>query len=195
MWDPNKSGEHIILLKKPTYSQYIIDSGIDLSTIYDFEKEEKNKINIDKEMITATKAFELLIQATADIADKREEAEKLGFIEKSMTNNQAIGTLLAQYILMDDYEYNYGPQIMFSLVKNYCDNDILESFTEAYYIITKYRNITQIPLSQLESQQFVAAINIKEFAEQGAWLGWQVSWCPFREPYKTQWLNGFIKTI
>ena len=37
MWDTNKFGEHIILLKKPTYSQYIIDSGIDLSTIYDFE--------------------------------------------------------------------------------------------------------------------------------------------------------------
>ncbi len=177
-------------------SPIIIILGLFVGGILIFNKKnrnkKKNKINTDKEMITATKAFELLIQATADITDKREEAEKLGFIERSMTNNQAIGTLLAQYILMDEYEYNYGPQIMFSLVKKYCGNDILESFTEAYYIITKYRNITQIPLSQLESQQLDAVINIKESAEQGARLGWQATWCPFREPYKTQWLNGFL---
>ena len=155
------------------------------------KKKTEGKENINKELITATKAFQLIIQATADVIDKREEAEKLGFIEKSMTNNQAIGTLLAQYILMDEYEYNSGPQIVFSLLKDYCYDDILKSFTEAYYIITEYRNIKQIPLSQLESQQFNAAINIKEFVEQGARLGWQVSWCPFKEPYKTQWLSGF----
>jgi hypothetical protein len=178
------------------FSPIIIILGLFVSGILIFSKKnrnKKNKINTDKEMLTATKAFELLIQVTADITDKREEAEKLGFIKKSMTNNQAMGTLLAQYILMDDYEYNYGPQIMFSLLKTYCDNDILESFVNAYYVITKYRNISQIPLSQLESQQFNAVINIKEFAEQGMELGWQVSWCPFKEPYKTQWINGFIK--
>lgn len=34
-------------------------------------------------------------------------------------------------------------------------------------------------------------INIKESAEQGARFWWQATWCPFREPYKTRWLNGF----
>ena len=149
---------------------------------------------MNKETITATKAFTLLIQATADITDKREEAEKLGFIEKSMTDTQAIGTLLAQYILIGDYEYEISPQIMFSLIKNYCHEEILEWFKESYYIITKYNNIKQIPLSQFESQQFDVSMDIKGAAEQGSLLGWQISWCPFKEPYKTRWLNSF-KTL
>lgn len=129
---------------------YSKDTPLTDSETIIFEKLKKWRLKLSKKLSLKPfiVAYDVDLIAITKIKPSSVEAEKLGFIERSMTNNQAIGTLLAQYILMDEYEYNYGPQIMFSLVKKYCDNDILESFTEAYYIITKYRNITQIPLSQ-----------------------------------------------
>jgi hypothetical protein len=144
----------------------------------------------DREIITATKSFSLLIQASADIADTRQQAEKLGIIQKWMTHDQAIAYLLVLYVL-EDYDYKYSPQIVLSLLKNYCRPEIVESFIDFYYKQTEVMGIKAIPLSQLYNGTVDARMDIEGSASQGLSVGWKISWCPFKEPYKSQWFDGF----
>lgn len=142
-----------------------------------------------KPIITVSAAFQLLIQAAADGIDEREQGEKAGIIQGWMNQDEGIAIILA-LLVRNGYESHFSPQLMTSLLMNYCRDDLADAFVEFFCQLSEQSGVTVSP-SELRKQQFDALIDIRQSAITGKSLGWQQSWGTFKEPHASQWCDGF----
>lgn len=142
-----------------------------------------------KQTLTASSAFQLLIQAAADGIDKREQGEKTGIIQGWMNQDEGIAIILA-LLLRNGYEPEFSPQLMTSLLMNYCRDDLTDAFVDFFCQLSEQSGIVVSP-SELRKQQIDVLIDIRQFATTGKSLGWKQSWGTFKEPHVSQWRAGF----
>ena len=146
------------------------------------------------EYLTATTAFQILLQSTADVVDCRSDGEKVGIIKQWMSHDEAIAIVLA-WRVTGEYEQHVSPKLMMSLLMNYCRDDI----TNAYAVFVcqlLQKDGVEISPDQLKNKQYGVIydviIDVEEFLISGRarTLGFKSSWDPFREPLSTQWQRG-----
>lgn len=140
--------------------------------------------------ITATKAFQLLIQSTADVTDHRDDGEKIGIIKQWMSDDEAIAIVLALRVITE-YEINFSPKVTMSLLINYCRTDLIDAYADFVIQLFKKENVV-ITLDELKNKQHDVLIDVENFAIACRRLNFKPSWNPFREPFSTQWRNGFM---
>lgn len=141
-----------------------------------------------KDQMNVTSAFQALIQACADVHDARPNAEALGIVQGWMNQNEAIGAVLA-FTLVDKFEPVFSPQIMASVLINYCDRELAGAFIDFYEQLSSDADAAKS--NEMWAQQFDAVMNIAEFAFGGKSVGWKMHWAPFKQPYLNQWRNAF----
>lgn len=144
-----------------------------------------------KSTLSATLASQLLIQCTADVTERREEGEQVQIIQGWMNTDEAIAIVLCWNVL-GSYEPTFSPQVMTSMLQNYCREEIADAFVDFFYQIAKKQGVDVVEKDQLESHQFDVHLDIGGMAANGKTLGWKPSWGPFKEPYLTQWNAGFV---
>ena len=142
--------------------------------------------------LTATSAFQLLIQASSDAIDHREQGEMLGLIQPWMSQNEGIAAVLA-LLIRKGYESDISPKIMTSLLKKYCHHDLSEAFMQ-FFCQLAGQNGLEISADSLRNSVFDTHIDISQFAIAGKSLGWKASWGAFKEPYSSQWRNAFASS-
>ena len=143
-----------------------------------------------KPTLSATLASQLLIQCTADVTERREEGERAQIIQGWMNTDEAIAIVLCLSVL-GSYEPTFSPQVMTSLLQNYCRDAIADSFVDFIYQIAEKQGIVLVDKAQLESHQFDVHLDIAGMASNGKTLGWKALWGPFKEPYYGHWNAGF----
>lgn len=137
-------------------------------------------------VLTTVFAFQLLMQATADAIDAREKCKQNGIIQEWMNEGESIAMVLAVRLTTDGFEQNLSPKIMHSLLKNYCRDEIKDSFLDFYAGLLKLDT-----LENVVSEQFNALMDIRGCAIVGKDIGWKEHWNPFKEPFFAQWKSGF----
>lgn len=142
-----------------------------------------------KGTLTATAAFQLLIQASADAIDAREQGEEAGIIQSWMSRDEGIAIMLA-LMVKNNYEPQFSPQIMTSLLINYCRDGLADAFVEFFCQLSEQRGERVSP-TELRKRQFDVLIDIQQAAITGNSFGWKQYWGPFKEPYVSQWEAGF----
>lgn len=142
-----------------------------------------------KENLTATSAFQLLIQASADATDLRKQYEDSGFIQSWMSHDEGIAIILA-ILIKNGYEERFSPKIMTSLLMNYCRDDLVNAFIDFFCQLSEKSGV-DISSSDLKTQQIDARMDIHQAAINGKSLGWKQSWGPFKEPHLSEWITGF----
>lgn len=142
-----------------------------------------------KNTLTASSAFQLLIQAAADATDSRKQGEDAGIIQSWMNHDECIAIALAM-LVRNGYEECFSPQLMTSMLMNYCRAGLAEAFVEFFCQLSQQNGSEVLP-SDLRKKQFDALIDIRQAAITGKSLGWKQSWCPFKEPHASQWIAGF----
>ncbi len=138
--------------------------------------------------LTATKAFQILIQSTADVTDCRDDGEKIGIIKQWMNYDEAIAIILA-WRITTEYEKNVSPKRMMSLLMNYCRDSLIDAYADFACQLLQKENIATSP-DILKDKQHDVFIDIEKFAISGRRIGFKSSWNPFREPFSTQWQKG-----
>ncbi|WP_075323728.1 hypothetical protein [Acidithiobacillus albertensis] len=138
--------------------------------------------------LTATEAFQILIQSTADATDRRVDGEKIGIVKQWMNYDEAIAIVLALRVTTE-YELHFSPKLMMSLLMNFCRDSLADAYADFACQLLGRENIMMTP-SQLKDNPFVVLIDINDFAISGRNLGFKPAWNPFREPFSTQWRNG-----
>jgi hypothetical protein len=138
--------------------------------------------------LTATEAFQILIQSTADVTDRRVDGEKIGIVKQWMNCDEAIAIVLA-LLVTTEYELNFSPKLMMSLLMNYCRYSLADAYADFSCQLLRRENIIMTP-SEFKDNQFDVFIDINDFAISGRNLGFKSTWNPFREPFSTQWRNG-----
>lgn len=145
---------------------------------------------VNKQYLTATAAFQILLQSTADVTDCRSDGENVGIIQKWMSHDEAIAIVLAWRVI-SEYEQNVSPKLMMSLLTNYCREDITDAYANFISQLLQKNNV-KISQHELKSKQYDVFIDIAEFLSSGraSGLGFKRSWNPFREPFFTEWQIG-----
>lgn len=148
------------------------------------------KEEAQREMISTTMAFHFLLQATADLADERENALELGLIDETMTHLQSLACLYARYVFMG-YEKKHSPLIVASLIKNYCVENLFEYFS-TYYVALANSEGFDFNLTCFDSDSIDSFMDIKGSANRMQSLGYKKHWIPpFKTPYKEEWATSF----
>jgi len=143
-------------------------------------------------ILKPSEALQAAIEATATILDTREQGEAMQIIHPSMTDNEAISYMIAGLLASKDYEHKFSPQIMYSVLKNYCFNEITDNFLYYYPEIMKIKFNIAIDVETLINSQIDVLFDIKEVAIHGKNnLLYKKHWCPFKEPHKAYWLETF----
>lgn len=142
-----------------------------------------------KETLTASSAFQLLIQASADAIDTRKQGEDAGIIQPWMNQDEGIAIVLA-LMVRNGYEPQFSPQLMTSLLMNYCRDDVADAFVEFFCQLSEQSGVA-ISAADLRKRQFDALIDIRQSAITGKSLGWKQAWGPFKEPHASHWREGF----
>lgn len=143
-----------------------------------------------KSILSATSASQLLIQCTADVTERRGEFEQAQVIQGWMNTDEAIAILLSINMIGAN-ESEFSPQIMVSMLQNYCRDEIADAFMDFYCQIAEKQGILVVDKVRLESHQFDVSLDIAGMGANGKNLGWKPSWGPFKEPFLTQWNAGF----
>lgn len=108
-----------------------------------------------------------------------------------MNTDEAIAILLCINLIRTS-ESEFSPQIMVSMLQNYCRDEIADAFMDFYRQIANKQGIPVVDKEQLENHQFDVSLDIAGMAINGKKLGWKPSWGPFKEPYLTQWEAEFL---
>ncbi len=138
---------------------------------------------MDQQVLTATAAFQCLIQCSADVIERREDGERLGLIAEWMDEDEAVAVVLAR-LIFQKYDRRHSPAIMASIVELYCRGDVFDSF------LNFYRQLAPVAVVDISSIQGV--IDIGQLAERGRHLGWRQKWgLFFKSPYLEQWHAAF----
>lgn len=141
-----------------------------------------------KVLLNATSAFRVLIQACADVHDCRPQAEAAGIVHGWMNLREAVGVVVA-LTLVENYEPEFSPKIMASVLFKYCDAELLAAFVDFYEQLSGGGGAAA--RKEMRSQQFDVVMDIAEFAASGRAAGWKSHWSPFKEPYNGQWQKAF----
>jgi len=156
----------------------------------DKQNNDKRLYSVDDfNVLTASKAFQLLIQATADATDARQQREDEGVIQSWMSNDEAIAVGLA-YRVWEGFEEKTSPLVMTSLLVNYCSEDLVDAFVNFLQIVARKDGVSLEASALLDSCIYVL-IDIPAFALTGKALGNKETWGQFKEPYATQWRSAF----
>lgn len=143
---------------------------------------------VNDQYLTATIAFQILIQSTADVTDCRDEGEKVGLIKQWMSYDESIAIVLAWRIITE-YEQNISPKLMMSLLMNYCRDSLTDAYADFACQLLQKEN-TSISQDVLKNNQYSVLIDIEKFIISGRRVGYKSSRNPFREPFSTQWQIG-----
>lgn len=143
----------------------------------------------EKPILSTTQAFQILVQASADITDDRARYEEHGLVSRWMTYDEAIACVLT-LMVKDSYETHYSPQMMASLLTTYCPDDLADAFI-SFYCQVMAQSGTELTEATLRNGLIEPVIHIRDFAAHGRGLGWKASWGVFKEPYQSYWHAGF----
>ena len=137
-------------------------------------------------MINATESFMLALQATAEVKDNREEGERAGYIEHDMNDEEAIGVVLANMLLMNTEEMSesetlHSGQIMTSFLFDYYNENVLTSF------LTLYAYSKNLSTEELIDNNISTYFDFEDVISEGNKLGWKNHWNAFKAPYRNQW--------
>ena len=140
-----------------------------------------------EDCLSATKGFQVLIQATADATDEKELGVQAGFIPKESSTDEAIGILFATYIFRL-YEKKFSPTIAYRILEIFCREPILHAYKVTYcYLYTQlskeqvnFNKINIDPMMDIYSM----ACHVKD-------IGYKIHWNPFKEPFYSLWISGF----
>lgn len=146
---------------------------------------------VTTQYLTATKAFQLLIQSVADVTDFRDDGEKTGIIKQWMNYDEAIAIVLA-WRVTTEYEQNVSTKLMMSLLMNYCRDSLADAYADFTCQLLQKENIEAAP-DGLKDRRYDVLIDIEKFAISGKQLGFKSSWNPFREPFSPQWQKGLAE--
>lgn len=142
-------------------------------------------------MFSATEAFMMALQATAEVKDNRDEGERLGYISQEASDEEAIGQVLTNMLLMNtremaESEALLNGQMMTAFLFDYYDEEVLTIF------MTLYAHAKKINSNELVSDTFSTHFDFDDTIIQGNELGWKNHWNAFKEPYCYQWEDGII---
>ena len=148
---------------------------------------------MSQKILNATLAFNILINVTANVLDNRKAGEEMGVIDPSATDNEAISYLVATKMVTENYDSEFSPQIMFSLLKNYCIDEISENFLVFYKAILQIKFGQKISDQDITESMITPLIDISDFAEYGKKnLGYKKHYSySFKEPHKSEWVKKF----
>lgn len=145
---------------------------------------------MNQQVLTATAAFQCLVQCSADVIERREDGERLGLIAKWMDVDEAIAVVLAR-LIFQKYDRHFSPAMMASVLQLYCRDDIFHSFLNFY---EQFAADAAIDISQLKHslEAIQGLMDIGQLAQQGRKLGWRQSWgsC-FKSPFLEEWYAAF----
>jgi hypothetical protein len=81
-----------------------------------------------EKILKTSQAFTMLTQCAADVFDCREEGEKGGFVHPDFSDDEAISSLCALYMLNQNYDKKYSPVLMSRIMEIYCRPRIFQDF-------------------------------------------------------------------
>ena len=140
-----------------------------------------------EDCLTTTKGFQILLQATADAMDAREDGIKAGLISEHCETDEAIGVLYATYIF-NLYEKKLSPIVAYRILEVYCRKIISEAYKLSY--ISYLRN-TKNPDIDFSKNNIDTIMEVYPLACRGKEIGYKMHWNPFREPFHSLWNCGF----
>lgn len=142
------------------------------------------------DILSTTRAFQCLIEATAAALDSREEGEKLGIIAAWMDLDEAIA-VVAAYTIFQRYERSHSPAIMISVFRTYCRPEILSAFIDFYGQMAAAISLNIGAIVE-RSENIASMISISDVARRGRELGWKSGWgYSLSAPFAAEWQSAF----
>lgn len=143
-----------------------------------------------KDILTATSAFQLLIQAAADVIDHRQQGESVGIIQPWMSTEQGVASVLV-LMIRRGYDSKFSPKLMAVLLRKYCHDSLYDAYIDYFCQLSGQSGNPLLEKDLRDDSALDVLIDIKDFARRGKSLGWSPSWGLFKEPYASQWKRGF----
>ena len=157
----------------------------------DFKEILRPKKQSEKPFIIPSTIVFLLLQATVDIYDARDEWVKTGLIIPEMSDMEAIALQLALYVF-SGFEEKYSPKFTLSFLDNYCIDTIKENFM-FYYIAYANHFGVEYSASDFDNfHQFDVMMSIADLAKEKHRFNINITakHNPFREPFRTVWIEN-----
>ena len=145
---------------------------------------------MNSDVLTATSAFQCLVESTKAATETPPDGEWGGFIPEWMDQDWAIGMVIARTIVRQ-YEHETSPAVMTAVLRQYCRKRVLDAFVAFYGLgaAGQTLDVAQLVRSSFECDALVPLFAV---ARSGKSAGWQLSWgIALKEPFEREWLSAF----
>lgn len=155
----------------------------------DFREIFRPKKQSEKPCITVTTITALVLQATADSYDARDQGIKAGLIMPEMNDMEAIACPLAFYVFQG-FEERFSPKLTLSFLDNYCLEEIQQYFMLYYIKIANHFGVNFTKNNFANYHQVEAIMDIEGISKDGDRLNLKAKNNPFKEPYRSVWIKN-----
>lgn len=146
----------------------------------------------DDGVIGIAEAFNILMQACADVCDSRTDGEASGVIPKNFTRDEATAlTIAAIMLLVKKVDMQASPIIMKCVLSRYCRAELSNMFPIMYSVIATNNRGVSIDPDLINSKNIDTIIDFVDLVGTCIKLGHKEVRDPFKEPYSLIWRHGF----